>query len=579
MDRTQDNRDLTEHLQLALQAGGLGTFRWDMASGATEWDAKLEALFGLGPGEFAGTFDAYVALLHPDDVDSILATVEHAVATKGQYTVEHRTVWTDGSVHWLHGAGQVTLDADGNVTGTIGCVGDVTERMVAEQDRQRLTDDAIEAADYERVSRQRLEFLGQINDALAVSNTRHEVMANVVQATVPHLGDWCSIYVLESPDATIPEIETAHVDPTMVAYARELQQQFPYDPAAPNGMAYVIRTGEAEFYPDITEAVLADRGATDEALEIARNLSLRSAIAVPLIKRNVVLGAMSFIMTASSRRYTEQDLALARVVASRIASSLENRRLTENQLEIATTLQASLLPSSLPDVPGVDIAVRYSAAGEGVEVGGDFYDVLRLTDDRWGVVIGDVCGTGPAAAAITGLARHTIASAAWLGVEPAGVLAHLNRTMVERNIDSFCTAAYATVEPSPEGVVLTLVSGGHPLPVVIRNDATVCGIGHHGTLIGVFDDLDLEVTTTMLEDGDTVVFYTDGATDVPPPYGLSADEFAGLASDAAAAAGSADELADELQRRLAAILAIDRRDDDIALLVLQARRGSASASS
>ena len=131
-----------------------------------------------------------------------------------------------------------------------------------------------------------------------------------------------------------------------------------------------------------------------------------------------MVGGIQFVMTSSNRRYTDADVALAQVVAGRIASSLENRRLSEEQHHIAVTLQTSLLPDELPVIPGVDLAVRYWAAGEGVVTGGDFYDVLDLGADRWGVVIGDVCGTGPAAAAVTGLARHTIASAAWHGDSP-----------------------------------------------------------------------------------------------------------------------------------------------------------------
>ena len=120
--------DLSEHLVLALAAGELGTWHWHLATGVTEWDNTMERIFGLEPGTFDGTFDMWVSLLHPDDVDETLATLDHAVANKSAYQVEHRVIWPDGTVHWLQGRGTVTLDADGNVTGTIGCTSDITAR-------------------------------------------------------------------------------------------------------------------------------------------------------------------------------------------------------------------------------------------------------------------------------------------------------------------------------------------------------------------------------------------------------------------------------------------------------------------
>ncbi len=565
----QRAQDLTEHLRLALEAGGLGTFRWDMATGVTEWDERLEALFGLAPGSFDGTFDAWVDLLHPEDRDQVLHSVEEAVATKSRFTVEHRVVWPDGSVHWLEGAGGVTLDNQGTVTGTIGCTRDVTQEVLAEQERQRFTLEALAAAEQERINRERLEFLSRINDALSNARDRHELMRNVAQAAVPHLGDWCSIYVLPEPGAAIPEVEIAHIDPVMVAYALELQKRFPYDPQAPAGMPNVIRTGQPEFYPVIDEAVLESLDTSEEQRDVVRKLVLRSSVSVPLVKRGQVLGGLQLIMTESGRQYTEDDVTLAEAVAARIASSVENLRLAEAQRSIASTLQASLLPTELPAIPGVDVAVRYWANGEGIDVGGDFYDLFSLADDRWAVVIGDVCGTGPAAAAVTGLARHTIASAAWHSDDHTTVLKNLNRAMRERRTNSFCTAVYGTLHPAAEGIELTVAIAGHPLPIVACADGTVARIGVPGSLVGLFDDIGVTPTTTILHPGDTLVLYTDGVTDVRPPYGLDPDQLDALVAQAAATTSSAEDLADRLHADLSAILPITDRKDDIALLILR----------
>ena len=270
------------------------------------------------------------------------------------------------------------------MTGTVGCAMDVTDRRSRELERQQRAAEVLEVAERERLQRERLEFLTVVNDALNESSTVREIMVNVTNRVVPRLGDWCAIHVLPNKDALIPEIEIAHVDPEMVAYGRRLNDRFPYHPNAPTGVAQVIRTGQTLFYPVIDEAVVAELETSSEEQQIIAELALRSVIVVPLIKRDRVLGAIQFVMSASSRTYSEDDVTLARSIAGRIASSLENRRLGEQQRGIAETLQRSLLPSSLPDVPGIEIAVRYWPAGETAEVGGDFYDVFATeSPDEW----------------------------------------------------------------------------------------------------------------------------------------------------------------------------------------------------
>lgn len=570
--RRLEKRDveLTEHLLLALQAGGLGTFRWNSETGATEWDERLEALFGLGPGAFDGTFDAWVALVHPEDRDRVVTTLEEALASKGTYTLEHRVVWPDGSVRWLHCAGRVTVDRAGNVTGSIGCSRDATPQITARLERERLIAEAVASAEQERIHRQRLEFLSNVNDALAMANDRRAVMVNVAQAAVPRLGDWCFVYMLPHAGATIPDIEIAHVDPASVAYALELQGQIPYDPDSTSGMPNVIRTGEAEFYPVIDDDVLAGISPSDAAREVVRQLALGSSIAVPLAKRGRVLGGLQLIRSHTSRAYTDDDLALARIVAARIASTLENMRLSEEQRTIASTLQASLLPYEIPKIPDMELAVRYWANGEAVVIGGDFYDVFALTDESWAVVIGDVCGTGPSAAALTGLARHTIASAGWHGDDHSAVLTNLNAAMLKRRSQSFCTVIYGTLHREADGVVFRSANAGHPRPVLARADGSVAYIGEHGSLLGAFEAIQTTTTDSLLAPGDTVVLYTDGMTDVAPPYGLGADDLLRLVGDAVAEpTRSAEEIADQIHLELAAILPIDRRSDDIALLVMR----------
>lgn len=405
---------------------------------------------------------------------------------------------------------------------------------------------------------------------LAVSATRADVMRNVAQAAVPMLGDWCSIYVLKDGDGRNPDVEIAHADPSRTDYITALQEQFPYDPDATSGIPKVIRSGEIQFYPRIDEQVLADADTTDEVRDVIRSLALGSAIAVPLVKQRRVIGALQFVNDRTSRSYTDDDVTLARAVASRVASTLENRRLTEQQEIIATTLQASLLPDALPDIPGLDTAVRYWAAGEVSVVGGDFYDLFEV-GNHWAAVIGDVCGTGPIAASLTALARHTIRAAAWNGADPDDVLRQLNHAVRRSGRQTFCTALYCTLRRSGEGFVFAVAAGGHPLPVVHRAPGESETIGEPGSLLGVLDQSHSTTVETELRPGDTVVLYTDGITDVRPPHALSAEDMEHLIARAAAEATTAEEVATNLGNRIDAHLPFTRRNDDIALLTLKVR--------
>lgn len=567
----QQAEDLAANLRLALDSAGLGTWRWDLTTGAVVWDERLEELFGFGPGTFDGSFETYAASLHPEDRDRTLAVIDQSMEDRLPYRVEHRVVWPDGTVRWIAGTGKVTVGLDGEVTGAIGCSMDITTQVHARAEREAAAAAAIEAAEHERVHREHLEFLAQINDALTESHTRDEIMVNVPRAAVPRLGDWCSIFVLPGNASRIPDSVTYHADPEMVAYAETLRERFPFDPDAPTGMAKVLRSGIPEFFPRIDDDLLDLLDADGEARDLVRQLALSSSMAVPMIKHGRVIGGLQFVMTESRREYTESDLALAGAIAARIGASLENRRLAEEQRFIAKTLQDSLLPDELPDIGGLDLAVRYWAAGSAAQVGGDFYDVFATADDTWAAVIGDVCGTGPAAASLTALARHTIRLAGWRGDDPQTVLHWLNRALLEAHSGSFLTAAYLRMRRAGDAFDLEVACAGHPLPILVKADGSARMIGSPGSLLGVFEDLSTDTVAERLEPGDTLVLHTDGVTDVRPPYDLGPDELKALAVECVEGADGAEIVADCIHKAVAERLSIEQRGDDIALLVIQNR--------
>ncbi len=568
--------DLGEHLVLALAAGELGTWRWDIATGRVEWDATLERIFGLATGTFDGQFESWVALIHPDDVVDTIATLERAVAEKSGYEVEHRVIWPDGTVHWVQGRGTVTEDAEGNATGTIGCCSDVTARKQFEIDAARRTAQAEEAARGERLQRERLEFLGDLNRVAASARDYRSLMRAVTAAAVPQLGDWCTLHFLPEPGATL-ETEVAHSDPAKVEWAVALRQKYPFDPDGPRGVPAVIRTGRLEFLrevsQDLIEAAIVEAGVSDirdELLDLLENLKLTSVITVPLNTKRRTIGAIQFVSAESGRVYDHDDVALAQAAAGRIAEALENVWLTEQHRSIAKKLQAALLPPRLPSIDGLSVAARYWAAGAVSEVGGDFYDIFPIDDRRWAFVIGDVCGTGPDAAAVTAIARHTVRAAATHGSPPAEVLEWLNDALHAGHRDLFCTIVYLTLERAGDDRwAYTATPAGHPLPLHITPDGTTTPIGVPGTLVGAVKAISVTTTTGELMAGDTVVLYTDGVTDVSPPHGLEPAALAGIVGKATEGGGSAEDIAVRLGDAIEDLLPISERNDDVALLVLR----------
>jgi serine phosphatase RsbU (regulator of sigma subunit) len=264
----------------------------------------------------------------------------------------------------------------------------------------------------------------------------------------------------------------------------------------------------------------------------------------------------------------DEELSFAREVARRVARAVENARLYRDRDHVARTLQRSLLPPALPTVPGVEIEALFLPAFASYEVGGDFYDVFEIADGRWAVVVGDVCGKGVEAAAITGLARHTLRAVADVD-RPSEALEALNRALLREHLDGrFCTVALAFVEPQPGGGVrMVLASGGHPLPQHVTSNGATRRVGEHGTLLGVAEQIRVVDVPVELAAGESLVLFTDG---ILTKGEASGDESVGLIGalrdgphDSAAA------LSERIERYVRELIA-EAQSDDVAVLVLRA---------
>ncbi|HEX2038647.1 MAG TPA: SpoIIE family protein phosphatase [Acidimicrobiales bacterium] len=209
---------------------------------------------------------------------------------------------------------------------------------------------------------------------------------------------------------------------------------------------------------------------------------------------------------------TERLVGIMVDATERKQAEEELRASHERFASLNRTLQASLLPPLLPEIFGLEVAARYRPAGHGLDVVGDFYDLFEVGEDGWGVVIGDVCGKGVEAAALTALARYTVRAAAMRERVPSRVLEMLNEAVLGTDTgERFCTAVFALVVPDGDGMACTLACGGHPLPLVLRADGTVESVGSPGTLLGLWPEPELADEGVTLSAGDALVFYTDGA--------------------------------------------------------------------
>jgi anti-sigma regulatory factor (Ser/Thr protein kinase) len=262
-------------------------------------------------------------------------------------------------------------------------------------------------------------------------------------------------------------------------------------------------------------------------------------------------------------------------IAAQSAIAIENARLYQERTRTAQTLQRALLPPSLPEPEGLLFAAGYRAAGEGNEVGGDFYDVFEQSDGSFAVVVGDVCGKGPQAAAVTALARYTLRAHAAAALSPSFLLMRLNEALLRQRAPGFVTVVVARVELTPSGARMEVTAAGHPSPILAR-DGRAAPVGEIGTPLGLVGDPDLPQSAVELVPGDVVAFYTDGVTEsAAPRVLLDESDLAGLIAERAPSGPAA--VVERLEHAAVALAEGAPRDDIAALALMLPRSGPAVA--
>ena len=388
------------------------------------------------------------------------------------------------------------------------------EAEAAREEAVRAREEAERAHRLETQARERLQVLVEAGVAMAASLEVRSVLSAATAAAARRVCDYSMAFAVDR-EGRVQAAVGAHRDPARFGMVERMANAHLPDPDDPDSIvANVLKTGEAAWIPNVPHKQMERMMAPGEQLELARSLGLASVIAVPLAARGRTLGVLVLVRDDPSRPFVEEDQSLAGMLAARAGLAVDNARLYAEREYVAETLRRSLLPPELPGIEGLEIAARYLPAAEGTQVGGDFYDVFEAAPDRWIAVMGDVVGKGVEAAAMMGLARYTIRTAAMSEGRPSAILETLNQAILKQTNDQrFCTACAVRLRPSGDVARATVCSGGHPLPLVLRADGTTEVVGSPGTIVGVFDDPVLVDRAVDLHLGDTLVLYTDGVTD------------------------------------------------------------------
>ncbi len=393
----------------------------------------------------------------------------------------------------------------------------LADRVALSLERARLTE-------LERTRRGRISFLAEASDLLAGTLDQHKTIALAAQLVVPRLASWCAVYLADDGGPPTPAY-VWHCDETYCDALTALLARMPPPEVPPSGGARQWSLPRAQIAPWENVDFAAD-----------------AVWCCPLVARGRALGAF-VIGRPAGDRFPREAIEMVEDLGRRAALALDNARLYSQQLQTSQALQRSLLPPEVPKVRGVDLAVEYTAAGEGNEVGGDFYDLFTVADGRWRFSIGDVCGTGPQAAAVTGLARYTMRILAREGRGIAAVLDRLNRlildegprarflTLVHGEITSGAVGRQRGTGSVPRGaggarsgaarsapgrapaVRVSLVCAGHPPPLLMRAGEKPELAVSSQPLLGVLDQVSFRAKSLRLYSGDVLLCVTDGLTE------------------------------------------------------------------
>ncbi|MCF6524994.1 SpoIIE family protein phosphatase [Streptomyces sp. JJ36] len=529
-------------LELAMSNAHIGSFDWDFATGRLVWDERLCELFGITPDAFDGRVETFYQAVHPEDRALVDAAVQESLHT-GRYHVVYRVVRPDGAVRWIDAESRVVYADDGTPQGMIGVAQDRTEGLERETAREA-----------------RRRFVLDLTHALTAALTPDDVVRAVIDTAMPALdAAAAAVYLREEGGGA--QLLAAH------GFDAEGLRRLRLTAAAIDGtpLLHRLHAGHPLFFESPEEYIAAMPAGAPPPAPYEQACCL-----LPLTSTDGFVGTCVLIHTRP-HVFAPEDRTILTAAGGILGQSLARARLYDTRRSHLTDLQRLMLPRRVPEVPGLEIAVRYVPGSEGLDVGGDWYDVLPRPDGRVGLVIGDVQGHSAQAAAVMGQLRTAMRTYAAEGHGPVTLMQCGNTALRDLDTDLFATCCVAEIDPSDGRA--RIVRAGHPYPLLLEPDGRARELEVPGGMpLGTFPEDAYPVTAVTMRPGSTLLLYTDGlverrGTDYTAAVTELTERFA---ATAAAPCGLA-----EVAGHIAAPAASPDRHDDIALVLV--RRPAAGA--
>ncbi|MFE6871706.1 SpoIIE family protein phosphatase [Kitasatospora sp. NPDC057692] len=562
-------------LSLAVRAAGHGAFERDLVTGETYWDAQALRLVGR-PAPHGGPAPApdLDLVVHPEDLPDVQAALAEALATGGPYRIRYRVPRRGGGVIRIEETGEVMLDVHRRPVRISGLIADLDHGRApgGHPDAGRLVRTARDteaAAGGTSAAGARSALLLALTGALSRAVTVRDVTTAVTDVARPAFGAASIVLDLVDEGRLLPVAHTVYGGPRRTELTRlaDLSEG-------------VMQRALARSTPLFSEPArrgrrrgrARDHERPPEAGTAGGPLAPAAWAVLPLVASGRQVGSC-LITFGTERVFSREDRTLYSAFAGILAQSLERARLYDTHHHRATELQRAMLPRTLPRLPGIATAARYLPSTEGMQIGGDWYDLLELPDGRIGLVIGDVQGHNAEATAVMGQLRSGLRAYATDGHDPAATLARTSRLLAELDTELFATCLYLTLDPA-DGT-LRAARAGHPAPVRVSEDARAVELElPGGPPLGVAPDRPYPLVVEHLTPGETLLVYTDGLVeDREEDYDESVQRMLGGLELWARNAGSVRLEPGPALERLADLLTLNvterrSRPDDVALLLL-----------
>ncbi|WP_441250889.1 SpoIIE family protein phosphatase [Kitasatospora sp. McL0602] len=532
-------------LTIAVRASGVGAFERDLVTGETTWDTRAYEIFGLEPPPETAPAPDFAELVHPEDLPDLQAGMVEALASGGPYRLSYRVVRADGAVVPVEENGEVLLDLHGRPVRVAGLLGD--------RHRGGPPGPPPAAGPAPTVAGARSALLLSLTSTLSRAITVRDVTTALTDIARPALGAASVVLDLVEEGRLLPVSHTVYGGP----YRSELSR------------LHDLSAGVMQHALTVATPLFSEPGGPG-APPSGNPLAPTAWAVLPLVASGRQVGSC-LITFATSRVFSREDRTMYSAFAGVLAQSLERARLYDTHHHRATELQRAMLPRSLPRLPGTATAARYLPSTEGMQIGGDWYDLLRLPGGLVGLVIGDVQGHNAEATAVMGQLRSGLRAYATDGHDPAATLARTSRLLAELDTDLFATCLYLTLDPASGE--LRGARAGHPPPVRLSGGRAVELELPGGPPLGVDPGGAYPLSTGSLAHGETLLVYTDGLVeDRGEDYDESVQRMLGGLELWTRQADPADASASGLER-LADLLTLNvterhSRPDDVALLLL-----------